>query len=703
MDGRSLQIENIMKYLLLHIFIFIAFHIAGQIPVDLKGFNKKNGVSIETHDNSLQVRWPVYKNEHAVIQLNLENGKPLVSSLQITKTGRFHEIANDIDPGFIVTESKRDLVSQNGWNIFFDKVQLKPNVSDKLTIDKRHASVRSSGSRTVISLSTVKAGSFSGVLEITLFNGIPLMNIAAVMTTLKDSTAYLFDAGLISKSKQWSNITWANTGDELQTATANINDTSNNIAVKYRTIIGENIHGSLAIFPPPHQYFYPLDEAFNLKFTWYGNRYRNLLEGYGIGIRQDLKGDNRYVPWVNAPPGTQQRLSFFCLLSAGNGLSILNEVKRFTHNDTYLPLQGYKTMSSHFHNEFVMKVMLANKPIPPVPNFVKVFKRTGINIVHLAEFHYTAHPKGPDDQRLLELKTLFEECRRFSDKDFLLLPGEEPNEFYGGHWLNIFPKPVYWIMSKSPDQPFVKNDSVYGQVYHVGDSHEMLSLLEKEKGLAWTAHARTKSSTGFPDKYKSESFFISDRFLGAAWKAMPADLSEYRLGKRILDLIDDMNNWGLDKKVLGEADLFTVEPENEMYAHLNVNYLQLDRLPAFNESWQPILDALQKGNFFTTTGEVLIPSFTVNGRQKGQTTQLDKTGKARIDFTCNWSFPLNFAEIISGDGEKVYRHQINLSKTEAFNEKHFSYDVNLPNRKWVRLEIWDVAANGAFTQTIWLK
>ena len=116
----------------------------------------------------------------------------------------------------------------------------------------------------------------------------------------------------------------------------------------------------------------------------------------------------------------------------------LDAVKRFTNNDAYVPLAGYKTMSSHFHNEFIMKVVLAGKPVPDHPEFVSVFKNTGVDIVHLGEFHYTAHPKGPDDKRLNELHALFEQCRRLSDKDFLLLPGEEPNEFLEVIGCNFF-------------------------------------------------------------------------------------------------------------------------------------------------------------------------------------------------------------------------------------------------------------------------
>ncbi len=60
--------------------------------------------------------------------------------------------------------------------------------------------------------------------------------------------------------------------------------------------------------------------------------------------------------------------------------------------------------------------------------------------------------------------------------------------------------------------------------------------MELEDGLMWAAHPRIKSSTGFPDLYREELFFKSDRYLGGAWKAMPADISKPRLGESVLDL-----------------------------------------------------------------------------------------------------------------------------------------------------------------------
>jgi hypothetical protein len=691
------------RYLFVGGLLLLSAFNAGAQLIDQKNFKPQAGVSVKQDASNVTVTWPAGAGRNARIVLNLKNNEPLFSSIQLSNGGVYQKVIENVDPQFILTEGKRDLISQNGWNIFFDKVPLKPHRSYKVDFHKGAVSAKSQGSRTVITIGGMEAPNFKGDLEITLYNGQPLFNVAAVVSTQVDSTAILYDAGLVAKQSPVKSISYSDVYEHLQTENSGQPDTAKNLAVKYRTIIGSNGHGSIAVFPAPHQYFYPLDEAFNLKFVWYGDNYRNLLSGYGLGIRQELQGDKRYVPWFNAPPGTKQRLNFFCLLGTDGAEALLNNVKQFTHNDSYKPLPGYKTMASHFHNEFIMSVVLAGKPVPDNPSFVKVLKRQGINIVHLAEFHYTAHPKGPDEQRLKELKALFDQCRRLSTSNFLLLPGEEPNEFFGGHWLSFFPKPVYWIMSRKTGVPFVSSDAEHGKIYHIGDKTDMLNLLKAENGLAWTAHARTKGSTGFPDAYKKEDFYTSDRFLGAAWKAMPADLSQPRLGKRVLELMDDMNNWGLKKKVLSEADLFSIEPENEMYAHLNVNYLKLAQQPEFKDGWQPVLDVLEQGKFFSTTGEVLIEDFTINGHSSGETISLPADGKCTISFKTNWTFPLNFAEIISGDGKQVYHDRIDLTSTQAFGTKTFTKMLNMKGRKWARLEVWDAAVNGAFTQTVWFK
>jgi hypothetical protein len=695
--------QKVLSLFVASVLFFSVNSAIAQSAVNLQGFNKKSGVTVKSTGSKIDLSWPTGATEHGRVVFDLDKNNPLFKSIQATDKGSYKEVAANLNPEFILTVGKRDLISQNGWNIFFDRVPLKPFKAYKVELNKTTASVKSEGSRTIVSIDGVKASTFSGHVEVTFYNNSPLFNVAVVMATDVDSTAMVYDAGLVSDKPNWSKISWAKTNDKFTNAPFSATDTSKNVAVKYRTIIGQTTNGSLAVFPAPHQYFYPLDEAFNLKFTWYGTNYRKMLSGYGIGIRQDLYGDHRYVPWFNAPPGTQQRLNFFCMVSVADGSNTLEKVKQFTHNDKFIPLPGYKTLSSHFHNEYTTAVLLKGKPVEAEPEYVRVFKNLGVNIVHLAEFHGAGHPKGPDESRLKELNTLFKECEKESHGNFLLLPGEEPNEFFGGHWLEFFPKPVYWVMSRKDGVPFVAEDNRYGKVYHIRDKDDMLKLLETENGLAWTAHARTKGSTGYPDAYKDETFYKSDHFNGAAWKNIPADLSTERMGKRVFDLMDDMSNWGLKKKVLAESDIFTITQDNEMYAHVNVNYLKMDKLPEFKNGWQPVLDVLKSGNFFSTTGEVLIPTFKVNGAEAGSTIKVNAATQSVIDFSVKWTFPLNFAELITGDGKNVYRQRIDLKNTTAFGEKSFKVPVNLKGKIWIRLEVWDAAVNGAFTQTVWVN
>ena len=164
-----------------------------------------------------------------------------------------------------------------------------------------------------------------------------------------------------------------------------------------------------------------------------------------------------------------------------------------------------------------------------------------------------------------------------------------------------------------------------------------------------------------------------------------------------------MANWGQRKYVLGEVDVFKVMPEYELYGHMNVNYLQLDQLPRFDDGWQPVLDALRGGRFFVSTGEVLLPEFAVGGKESGQTLKL--TGDTTVEVTARleWTFPPAFAEVIWGDGHQVRRQRVDLSAEGAFAATTLRVRLDLRGARWVRLEAWDVAANGAFSQPVWVK
>ena len=405
----------------------------------------------------------------------------------------------------------------------------------------------------------------------------------------------------------------------------------------------------------------------------------------------------------------------FYLLSSGQASDALQDTMKLTHDDAFVELPGYKTLTTHYHMAIAVKAMEDRaKGIERsrAPEYVDIFKRLGVNLIHLGEFHGDGHPRDPGPLRMPQMQAMFDECRRWSDDSLLLMPGEEANVHLGlslpekqpGHWMLLFPRPVYWTMVRSPEQPFVEEISPYGKVYHVGDRGDMIRLIKEQGGLAWTAHPRIKGSAWTPDLFRHEDFFLADFWLGGAWKAMPGDLSRDKLGERVLDLMDDMANWGQRKYVPGEVDVFTIDHTHELYGHMNINYVQMDRVPRYDEGWQPVLDCLSSGRFFVTTGEVLIPNFTVGGKRSGDVLKLSGAqAQPELVAEVQWTFPLAFAEVISGDGQKVYRERIDLTDTVAFGSRTFKLRPKLAGRRWVRFEVWDIAANGAFTQPVWIE
>lgn len=701
-------LENRMKPSSLPLRVAHLFCLAALLTSGIRA--AESGVAVVEKDGRVRVTWPISAEESGSAVFSMDETKPLIESLGVAANGQAAKtIVGGLNPVTLLTVGSRDLANPAGWVAFFDNPPKRPFETFPVILGKRALRVSEEGTRTTVSVAEASAGSFKGEMRFTFYQNSGLIKAEAVMATEEDGRAIVYDTGLASPKPGWKSVVWNDTSGQLQRVPLDPKAEVTPLAVQGRAIVAEAAAGSLALFPAPHRFFYPQDEAFNLKFVWHGRNFGGVVADSGIGIRQSLEGDKRYTPWFNAPPQTRQELGAFYLISRGDGKQALDAVAKYTRGDRYQPLPGYQTFTSHYHVEHTLEFLRKQKEqkttgVPAgleIPGMIKTFKARGVNIVHLAEFHIGETPKMQAGERLPLLKTMHAECARLSDDDLLMLPGEEPNVQLGGHWISLFPKPVYWVLNRPAEKPFVEETAEYGKVYHVGSPDDVLKLMDEENGLMWTAHARIKASIGFPDKYKASTFFNSERFLGAAWKAMPADLSRPTLGWRVLDLLDDMSNWGARKQAIGEADLFRMEPDFETYAHMNINYLKLDKLPRFNDGWQPVLDGLRKGTFFTTSGEILIPTFTVGGKSSGEVIE-DASAPLTVEADLEWTFPMSFVEIVSGDGQQVFRQRVDLADTEGFGKRKLSLPVDLKGRTWVRLEAWDIAANGAFTQPVWI-
>jgi hypothetical protein len=738
----------------------------GDVAVNLTGYAPQCGVQVQRDGARLLLSWHTHNAEQVRCILNLQESAPLIESLACTPGKPAAAPAQGIgaaalparrpaadaapaivwhaEPVFFVTVGTREAPPgkppEQTWQVFFDSPHRRPHATFAATRQTRQVRVESAARRCTVTLDGLTAGPFAGHLELTCYADCNLLRVAAVMSTDEDRRAFFYDAGLVSDTAFAAradagaagaaegahgtggaiDFAWYDTQGRLQQPRLRSDAPSQALAVRYRALALRGEGGAVAVFPPPHQFFFPRDWTDNLRYVWLGRGYQK-DERFGVGVRQHPDGGGNFVPWFNAPPGTQQRMSFFVLATAGSPSEALDETLRYTHGDRFPDLPGYRTLTSHYHMATAVAALdrkLRGQPPLANPDYVQMFKAMNVHMVHLAEFHGDGHQKDPGPLRLRELESMFEECRRLSDEQLLLIPGEEVNTFLGlelpgkhpGHWMCLFPRPVYWIMQREASQPWVEHDPRLGKIYRVGSRHDMQRLLEEEAGLAWTAHPRIKASSWTPDVFRNEDFYLADTWLGGAWKAMPADLSRDKLGERALDLLSDMANWGQKKYVLGEVDVFKLDRTHELYGHMNINYVQLQRVPRFDDGWPELLDALRQGRFFVTTGEVLIPRCTIGGRSSGQTLRLTSapvpgTDAARVPVEAHvrWTFPLEFAELVSGDGQQVYRQRLDLRDTRPLDQRTLRFEADLRGRTWARLEVWDTAVNGAFTQPVWIE
>jgi hypothetical protein len=110
------------------------------------------------------------------------------------------------------------------------------------------------------------------------------------------------------------------------------------------------------------------------------------------------------------------------------------------------------------------------------------------------------------------------------------------------------------------------------------------------------------------------------------------------------------------------VDVFQLDSTHELYSHMNVNYLRIPAVPSFDR-WSDALAALARGDYFATTGEVLLP----------RTSLLPNSDQITAKVAATWTFPLRMAEIVWGDGQETHRQTIPLTDTKEFDQRDFTW------------------------------
>lgn len=723
---------------------------AQAVHCGMSGYKPQPGLTATTTASGVEFTWTGEKGAELRARFALQAGQPAVEELAARKPGgAWIELGKNLAPEFQVTTGKRRMSTTElnilkklnqdtpeneeryKWNVFWDVPLAVPGTQDghlagparsadeiaRATVryNTTACSVTTDGTRATLTFDGLTLGLFSGDLAFTVYKGSNLLRQEAIAKTDAKDVAFLYKAGLKGFAlKDDARLEWRDTSQIWQHYAFGgaPNDGPVNLQARNRLEILDAGAGSLAVFPEPHRFFFARENEVNLGYVYYR---KDSGASFSLGVMQPEHGAG-YGAWgqtdevwarrskvsrsqiynyalYNAPPGTLQHMAVLYYLSPADAKATQQAVLAYTHDDAYKPVPGFKTMTGHFHldlNEMIRDRGTADF----TPTWLPVFRGLGINIVYLGDFHDDSDINDPGPKRFYEQKLYFEGSRRLSDKDFLVMPEEEVNGFLGGHWYLMLPHPVYFSHAdpKPAGQAFEETDPTYGHVYHPGTVEEMLQMIRREGGIIWTAHPRTKSSALYPDMYKSKDFFLSDRFIGASWESLPVDLSQRELcQERCFGLTDEMSNWAPKPKfMLAEGDTYMKVPGDDTYPLLAINYLKLDKVPSYDQSWEPIVEGVHRGNFFGTTGEILFHTWAIEGSGE----------KSALTATIEYTFPLEYAELVWSDGAKVDHQIIRLTSTQPFGSKTFRIPFDARGKKWVRFSVWDAAGDGAWLQPV---
>jgi hypothetical protein len=726
---------------------------AQGVTCNMQDYKAVDGLHAGASAGGVTLTWQGEGQQELRAEFALRDGQPVVEELAARKAGGAWEVlGKGLTPEFQVTTGRRrmsktekSILERLGkdtpeneeiykWNVFWDAPLAVPGLDASHLVGpartqaeiKRAAvsyksdtcAVKTDGDRVSVTFNGLTLGLFAGDLQFTAYKGSNLLRQEAVASTQAKDVAFIYKAGLSGfKMGNDTRVVWRDTSQVWQEEDfgGDVNQAPVNVQARNRLEILEAGGGSLGIFPAPHKFFFARENEVNLGYVYYR---KDAGGSFSLGVMQPERGQG-YAPWgetdevwrrrtgvarsqvlnyalYNAPPGTVQHMAVYYYLSATGSRATDEAVLKFTHDDTYKPVAGFKTVTGHFHLE--LNEMVRDRGTADFqPTWVPVFRGLGINVVYLGDFHDDSDPGDAGPLRLPEQKVYFEAARKLSDKNFLVMPQEEVNSYFDGHWYLMTPKPVYFTHTRerAAGVPYEEDMPGYGTVYHLGSAADALKFVNETQSIMWVAHPRTKSSALFPDTYKDKDFFLSDRFIGGSWESLPADLSQKRLCEvRCFGLNDEMSNWAPRPKfMLAEGDTYMKRPDDDTYPFLAINYVKMDKVPAWNESWAPVVEGIHNGNFFGTTGEILFHDWKIEG------------SGAKSVYTANieYTFPLDFAEVVWSDGTTVDRKIIPLTDTTAFGTKSFRIPFDATGKKWVRFAVWDAAGDGAWLQPVLVK
>ena len=428
---------------------------------NLQGYKPMDGLKAEASGESVVLNWQGESGQQLRASFGIRDGQPVVEELAARAAGgQWIVLGKELTPEFQVTTGRRRisrtqrrmLKDQNldtpeqedvrKWNTFWDAPLVTPGGGDTTDLPRtadeikrasvsyksNTCSVTSEGARESVSFDGLNLGQFSGTLQFTVYKGSNLLRQEAIAKTDAPSVAFIYKAGLKGFAMgSDTKLVWRDTARQWQDSELGgaPNQGPVNLRARNRLLILDAGAGSLAVFPPPHKFFFARENEVNLGYVYYR---KDNDSSFSLGAMQPERGEG-YHPWgvtdvewkrrtgtsrgewdnfalYNAPPGTMQHMAVYYYLDAHSDHAAEEAVLAYTHNDVFKPIPGFKVLTGHFHMDF--NEMLRDRDnLDYRPTWVSVFRGLGVNVLYLGDFHDDSDPKRSGSQAFCPRESLF--------------------------------------------------------------------------------------------------------------------------------------------------------------------------------------------------------------------------------------------------------------------------------------------------------
>src|SRR5580704_8779549 len=288
--------------------LFCGVAMGQTLNCNVQGYKPADGLKAEIHGEVLSVAWHGEGSQQLRADFTIRNGQPVVQELAAKKNGGpWIVLGNALQPEFQVTSGKRrlsqaqatqykllkieltqDLYDREKWNTFWDAPLVVPGVPGKgdsfplprdpgevrrssATFHSNSCKVATEGARLAVTFPGLEMGIFSGDLQYTVYRGANLLRQEAIAKTNEPSVAYIYSAGLkgfdIAKHPALAWRDAARAWQKYEFGGAN-NTEPVGLRARNRLAIVDAGSGSLAVFPPPHKFFFAREDEINLGYVY---------------------------------------------------------------------------------------------------------------------------------------------------------------------------------------------------------------------------------------------------------------------------------------------------------------------------------------------------------------------------------------------------------------------------------------------------